>query len=272
MSAATLSDGVLATASANFSLVRGVWTPTALTGGADTDFTIRVHETPPNTWWTGSCADMPPDHRDLQTALLHQMLHGLGVFSLVGADRRITVGGPSVYDTQLRAHGTPAVVNGTLRDADALTVADVPVYNPSTYQYGSSLIHYDADGLMNRAQSRSACVRSLDNASRALLRAVGYDCAPAPPDAPPAPVTAPPVFTPAPVPAPAPTATDAISAPPASAQGDLDMYALVVVASVLLVAAAVARWWRSRARGRATERLSSSSVTIENPVTLALNT
>lgn len=259
MSAATLGDGVLATASANFSLVRGVWTPTALTGGADTDFTIRVHETPPNTWWTGSCADMPPDHRDLQTALLHQMLHGLGVFSLVGVDRRITVGGPSVYDTQLRAHGTPAVVNDTLRDADAITVADVPVYNPSTYQYGSSLIHYDADGLMNRAQSRSACVRSLDNASRALLRAVGYDCAPAPP-------------TPAPVPAPAPTATDAISTPPAPAQGDLDMYALVVVASVLFVAAAVARWWRSRALGRATERLSSSSVTVENPVTLALNT
>lgn len=215
ISAATLSSGVLATASTNFALVNGVWTPTALAGGAGLDFIVRVQETPPNNWWTGSCADLPPYHFDLQTTLLHEMLHGLGILSLVGADGHMYWGGTSPFDAALRdANGTAAVVNSTFLPAfgDPVTVAGIPIYNPAVFSPGSSLSHYDAVGVMAYAQPWSACVRSLDNASRALLRAVGYDCAPGPP-----------------APAPEP----------------LDVYVLVVVAGVLLVAGAVAACWCS---------------------------
>lgn len=175
-----IGSHTLAYASANLMLVDELWVPAAATGYSGIHFMIRVNPTPPNNWWIGDCASIPDYRFDLQTVLMHEFLHGLGIFSLVQHDYTAGWSGyPSVFDNAMRDVTNQSVVyNGTFHAlfGDPVHIRNVSIYNPSLFQPGSSLSHYTSEGVMRHAMHWSECVRTLDNDVRTLLRVVGFNC------------------------------------------------------------------------------------------------
>lgn len=175
-----IGSQTLAYASANLMLVDEVWVSAAAAGYSGTQFMIRVNPTPPGNWWTGDCASLPDYRFDLQSVLMHEFLHGLGIFSLVQHDYTAGWSGyPSVFDKAMRDVTNQSIVyNGTFHAlfGDPVHIQNVPLYNPSLFQPGSSLSHYTSEGVMQHAMHWSECVRTLDNDVRTLLRVVGFNC------------------------------------------------------------------------------------------------
>ena len=139
------------------------------------DFEIALD--PDVTWHNGPCRTLPRGAYDLQTTLLHEMIHGVGILSSIRADKSAM---PTSYDLQLRDVDEQPVVDASFHATfgQSLHVNNVDVYNPSTYQSGSSFSHYMHSGVMDYAQHTSECTRHIDNDVKRMLQAVGYDCAP----------------------------------------------------------------------------------------------
>lgn len=141
------------------------------------DFEIALH--PNITWYNGPCQSLPSNTYDLQTTLLHEMIHGVGIISSIRADKSVM---PTSYDLQLRNIYDQPVVDTSFHAAfgESLHVNDVDVYNPPTYESGSSFSHYLHSGVMDYAQHTSECTRTIDNDVKRMLQSIGYNCAPAP--------------------------------------------------------------------------------------------
>lgn len=139
------------------------------------DFEIAVN--PHISWWIGSCELKPHGAYDLQTVLLHEILHGVGILSTIGPDKSTF---PAIYDTSLRDNNNQPVVHGSLYTGSfgqTLHINHVNIYNPTTYTPGSSFSHYTHNGVMQPWQDSSTCIRHIDNDVKKLLRAIGYPCA-----------------------------------------------------------------------------------------------
>ena len=139
------------------------------------DFEIAIN---PNVqWYNGPCSSLPPNTYDLQTTLLHEMIHGVGIISSIRADKSVL---PTSYDLQLRDRENQQVVDSFFDGAfgQSLHVKHVDVFNPITFQSGSSFSHYTHDGVMSPGQHTSECVRHIDDDVKRMLYAVGYGCAP----------------------------------------------------------------------------------------------
>ena len=137
------------------------------------DFEIALH--PGVTWHHGPCSDLPHGAYDLQTTMLHEIIHGVGIISSIRADKSAM---PLIYDLQLRdTNGQPVVTTSfTGAFGQSLHVNGVDVYNPPTYTPGSSFSHYTHHGIMDPSQHVSECIRHVDNDVKRMLQAIGYDC------------------------------------------------------------------------------------------------
>lgn len=150
------------------------------------DFLIGVNPQPPNGWYTyENCANILYRY-DLRTVLRHEMLHGVGIGSSIKKDGSWSMGHfwngiclPRYYDTQIEDMFGNNIVSGcTVQDitGKSVYINGVKLYNPYTYQQGSSLSHHTIQGkLMYYQISPMDCI-NLDTEEFKLLSGLGLDC------------------------------------------------------------------------------------------------
>ena len=149
----------LAVADRTMWLINGVWTPAALLpenlrylGGS---IDVKLNPYVPNGYYLDDGTCQIGNHFDLKTILRHEFLHGIGVSSslkiLNGAEDvgyPTSTGGcyPFTMDLQMQTASGEQVVSGCTIQSnvsilDDLYVNGVEIYNPSTYDPGSSYHH-----------------------------------------------------------------------------------------------------------------------------------
>ena len=122
-----------------------------------------------------TCSTQARTHYDLRTAMIHEILHGIGFASTIGADKKAY---PSQYDLLLRmANGHEAIQSNQYMGAfgDKIYIDHVQIYNPSTYSSGSSFSHVAKDGNI-MSWSQDACHRQIDSSTQHVLSRLGYGC------------------------------------------------------------------------------------------------
>lgn len=133
---------------------------------------LALNSHPPAPWYTGLGGTVPPTSIDLITVVLHEMIHGMGFESFMGASG--TVGSAPagfIYDCFLFANtangwpyfggeiGTPAMTDPSVLTSHVVfrgnvtagNVSSFDVYTPSTFAPGTSLSHVKpSSSIINR--------------------------------------------------------------------------------------------------------------------------
>ena len=161
-----LSSTVLASTSTYFRQLKDVWVPSN---------SFKIVFNPRFEWWNGTCSSKPGSHYDLKSTVMHEVLHGLGYMSTISQDKTAW---PSNFDLLLRDSAGEMVVQGGNylgNIGDKVYIEDVRMYNPSTYNSGSSFSHeYSGAHLMSHSQT--TCHRHLDRNTLFVLNHLGYQC------------------------------------------------------------------------------------------------
>jgi len=122
------------------------------------------------------------------STLLHELLHGLGIYSLVSNE----IGGGfngaiSTYDTLLKFESNNKLVFPNYQSVQNITgsylkhydisVANQSVFNPSSrFVEGKSLSHLLGEGVMQTGNTAQHCLVAIDDASIDVLNAIGWEC------------------------------------------------------------------------------------------------
>lgn len=140
-----------------------------------------IHFNPAVAWWEGQCSDFPSSYYDLKSTIMHEVLHGLGYLSTIGANKEAF---PTNFDLFLEdIYRQPAVVGNYYQGSfgDGVYIDNVRMYNPYNYNSGSSFSHANGNSkLMSWAQSRGSCNQQIDDDTKIVLNRLGYDCATGP--------------------------------------------------------------------------------------------
>jgi len=136
-----------------------------------------IHFNPNVAWWEGQCSDLPVSYFDLKSTIMHEVLHGLGYLSTIGANKEAF---PTNFDLFLEDRNRqPAVVGNYYQGffGDGVYIDNVRIYNPYNYNSGSSFSHADGHSkLMSWSQARGSCQQQIDDDTKIVLNRLGYDC------------------------------------------------------------------------------------------------
>ncbi len=120
---------------------------------------------------------------DFETILIHEMGHAVGFASANSSDA--TKGNQSAFDALMfnETTGKDAKYGISPGDEISLEGSDLTVYNPSTWQNGSSLTHIDiadiggqsSDILMRNVIDNDLSVRGLSYEEMLVLQSMGWD-------------------------------------------------------------------------------------------------
>tara|TARA_B110000977_G_scaffold176293_1_gene231822 strand:+ start:859 stop:1488 length:630 start_codon:yes stop_codon:yes gene_type:complete len=136
-----------------------------------------IHFNPNVAWWEGQCSELPASYFDLKSTIMHEVLHGLGYLSTIGANKEAF---PTNFDLFLEDRNRQPVVVGNYYQGffgDGVYIDNVRIYNPYNYNSGSSFSHADGHSkLMSWAQSRGSCHQQIDDDTKIVLNRLGYDC------------------------------------------------------------------------------------------------
>ena len=161
-----LSSSVLASTRTQYLLDDNVWV-------SSNSFNIVFN--PRFQWWNGTCSSKPSGHYDLESTVMHEVLHGLGYMSTISEDKTAW---PSKFDLLLRdSAGFLSVVGGNYLGnfGDQVYIDHVRMYNPPLYNGGSSFSHENnGDRLMSHSQT--TCHRHLGRDILIVLNHLGYQC------------------------------------------------------------------------------------------------
>lgn len=157
-------------------------------------------------WYAGLDGNTPVDKFDLVTAILHEMVHALGFISgvynggnsyygfpgidptIFSADKLIVNSSNQRLVQNVETFTPPLIAPGSIvfgRYAALPTISshtsflDMPLYNPSSWQDGSSISHInvpssDINALMNAFISRGDSVHTIGPLTLAFLVQMGY--------------------------------------------------------------------------------------------------
>lgn len=171
--------------------------------GEAIDFTIEFNDS--KTWFYGTDGAPGADEFDFVTVALHEIAHGLGLGSFIGADGSF-MGGPAIYDrmlcnipcTSLVYNMTPearltAVTSGDLQWIGSFGIygnlvdgysAPLELYAPPTFILGSSVSHVGPekypDELMRPAFARGDVDHTIGNITFGMLEDIGWHKIPEP--------------------------------------------------------------------------------------------
>ena len=143
-------------------------------------YQFDIYLNPTIHWWNGECDGISWNEYDVQTVVLHEMLHGLGFLSTIRSDKKAF---PSNFDVLIQDENGQSLVtqSGTYSGTYTGTfgqnvyIDNVQLYNPSSYNSGSSLSHvHKSQNVMSWYQS--SCHRDLDVDTKTILRRIGYNC------------------------------------------------------------------------------------------------
>ena len=200
-----LGPGVLMQTNAQFTLEGGVWVPMSLAIQRESDtsklselleacqYDFKITVNTEIDFVTSAHGCVHPDGGsnvalDSATAtVLHELLHGLGIYSLVGGNSGGGFGGSiSLYDTLLRHTSNGAMVFPSTQHVSAMTgqhltqydlsVAGHTVFNPAEFSVGRSLMHLHGEGVMGIGHRTVQCLYEVDDASIDVLNAIGWEC------------------------------------------------------------------------------------------------
>ena len=174
-------SGILAWASRTHVLEDDVWVPSVLSRTeVPRDMLIGVNPGVPNGWALGCDQGL---RFDLNSVIMHELLHGVGVSSSVTPDRvGYDIAGkcfPNMLDTKMEdATGTKLVHGCTYHPSEEVYVGGEKLFNPADFIAGSSLAHTDARGVMYYSIPPETCLEVQDHDLR-ILNSLGLDCSPA---------------------------------------------------------------------------------------------
>jgi len=184
----------LAVAERTMWLLDGVWTPAALLpehvrylGGS---IDVKINPYVPNGFYNDDGTCQIGNHYDLKTILRHEFLHGIGVSSsfkiLDGAEDvgfPTSSGGcyPFTLDLEMQTADGEQVVSGcTIQSnvsiTDDLFVNGIEMYNPDTYDPGSSYHHAGVSNTLIYYGIPARKCMYIGPTERALLDAIGAGC------------------------------------------------------------------------------------------------
>ena len=184
----------LAVADRTMWLINGVWTPAALLpenlrylGGS---IDVKLNPYVPNGYYLDDGTCQIGNHFDLKTILRHEFLHGIGVSSslkiLNGAEDvgyPTSTGGcyPFTMDLRMQTASGEQVVSGCTIQSnvsilDDLYVNGVEIYNPSTYDPGSSYHHAAISNTLIYYGIPARKCMYIGQTEKALLEGIGAEC------------------------------------------------------------------------------------------------
>jgi len=184
----------LAVADRTMWLISGVWTPAALLpenlhylGGS---IDVKINPYIPNGWFVDDGRCDIGNHFDLKTVLRHEFLHGIGVsssFKILNNTEDVgyptTSGGcyPFVMDTHMQTATGEKVVSGcniepSISIKDEVYVNGVEIYNPDTYDSGSSYHHAAISNTLIYYGIPARKCMYIGSTERALLEGIGAGC------------------------------------------------------------------------------------------------
>ena len=184
----------LAVADRTMWLINGVWTPAALLpenlrylGGS---IDVKLNPYVPNGYYLDDGTCQIGNHFDLKTILRHEFLHGIGVsssFKILNGTEDVgfptTSGGcyPFTMDTMMRTASGEEVISGcsvqsSISIKDDLFVNGVQIYNPNTYDPGSSYHHAAASNTLIYYGIPARACMYVDQTEKALLEGIGAGC------------------------------------------------------------------------------------------------
>lgn len=118
------------------------------------------------------------------SVLLHELLHGLGIYSLV--DSEYNHGIVSIYDSMLRFVGSDEIVfaspahvkelSGHELAGKEISIASHVVYNPPEFVTGISLSHFQGDEIMHPVMESQYCNFEIGNVAIDALTLMGWKC------------------------------------------------------------------------------------------------
>lgn len=173
---------VLGYASRTMFLQGDVWVSSIFFENVDNvDITIRINPKVPNGWhWSadGSC-DIGWRY-DLRTAILHELLHGVGISSSVSESSvGYSLGDHcyvTMFDSQIEGDQGKAIHNCTLRPSAVYTVGGIPLYTPKIHNSGSSFSHHNQPGEpMHYSIPPRQCLE-IGPSEVAIMGALGVEC------------------------------------------------------------------------------------------------
>ena len=173
---------VLGYASRTMFLQGDVWVSSIFFENVDNvDITIRINPKVPNGWhWStdGSC-DIGWRY-DLRTAILHELLHGVGISSSVSESSvGYSLGDHcyvTMFDSQIEGDQGKAIHNCTLRPSAVYTVGGIPLYTPQIHNSGSSFSHHNQPGEpMYYSIPPRQCLE-IGPSEVAIMSALGVEC------------------------------------------------------------------------------------------------
>lgn len=151
----------------------------------DVWITINVELVPGFATGDSECniAQDAPGYYSATTTFLHEIIHGMGIYSLInGYETGGYYGYGSIYDSSIRDEGGDLLLHGqTIPTGESLggrvlTMSGIPLYNPVVYNPGSSLSHFDWGYIMSYAISSGECQYDLTDAFLGALRELGWSC------------------------------------------------------------------------------------------------
>ena len=184
----------LAVAERTMWLINGVWTPAALLpehlrylGGS---IDVKINPYVPNGWYNDDGTCSIGNHYDLKTVLRHEFLHGIGVsssFKILDGVEDVgfptSTGGcyPFTLDLEMETASGDQVVSGcTIQSnvsiTDDLFVNGIEIYNPDTYDPGSSYHHAAISNTLIYYGIPARKCMYIGPTEKALLEAIGAGC------------------------------------------------------------------------------------------------
>lgn len=171
--------------------------------GEAIDFTIEFNDS--TTWFYGPDGKPSADQFDFVTVALHEIAHGLGLGSSIGADGSF-MDSPTIYDRMLCNIPCTSLVYNMTAEARLAAVtggnlqwigsfgtygnlvdgysAPLELYAPPTFIPGSSVWHLDPDKypdeLMRPAFAGGAVARTIGNITFGMLEDIGWRKIPEP--------------------------------------------------------------------------------------------
>jgi hypothetical protein len=151
---------------------------------------VKINPYVPNGWFLDDGQCNIGNHFDLKTVLRHEFLHGIGVsssFKILNGTEDVgyptNTGGcyPFTMDLAMRTANNEEVVSGcTIQSSisiqDDLFVNGIEIYNPDSYDPGSSYHHAAlADTLIYYGIPARKCMY-VGQTERALLDGIGAGC------------------------------------------------------------------------------------------------
>lgn len=143
---------------------------------------IRVNPNPPNGWYVDDGTCNSGYRYDMKTVLRHELLHGIGISSSIRTSGAGYFLGaqcyPTIFDTLVEDQQHHKVVDGCLHThtpGEDYFVDGVRLYNPPTFNEGSSMSHSNTPGLMWYAVPPMQCI-DYDEDTWRFLHALNASC------------------------------------------------------------------------------------------------